>query len=108
MATSKEYQAFVQEQLAGVGDVSMRAMMGGYVVYYKDKVIGGLYDDRFLIKPTDAARSMMPDAPLEQPYPGAKNLLLVERLDEPAFLSALLPAVYVELPAPKKKKRSNG
>lgn len=104
MATSKEYQIFVQEQLAGVGDVTMCAMMGEYVVYYKNKVIGGLYDNRFLIKPTDAARRMMPDAPLEQPYPGAKNMLLVERLEDTAFLSALLPAVYAELPTPKKKR----
>lgn len=105
MATSKEYQAFIQEQLACVGDVSMRAMMGGYVIYYKDKVIGGLYGNRFLVKPTNAARSMMPDAPLEQPYPGAKDMLLVEQLEDQAFLSELLPAIYAELPAPKKKKR---
>lgn len=108
MATSREYQAFVQEQLSAVGDVSMRAMMGEYVVYYKDKVIGGLYDNRFLIKPTAAARRMMPDAPLEQPYPGAKDMLLVERMEEPAFLSVLLPAIYSELPAPKKKKQQKG
>ncbi len=103
MATSKEYQGFIQEQLACVGDISMRAMMGEYVVYYKDKVIGGLYDNRFLIKPTNAAHSMMPEAPLEQPYPGAKDMLLC-CLEDPAFLSELLPAVYAELPAPKKKK----
>lgn len=104
MATSKEYQMFIQEQLAPTGDISMRAMMGEYVIYYKDKVIGGLYDNRFLVKPVNAARNLMPDAPMEQPYSGAKEMLLVERLEDPVFLSELLSAVYAELPAPKKKK----
>ena len=104
MATSKEYQMFIQEQLAPTGDISMRAMMGEYVIYYKDKVIGGLYDNRFLVKPVNAARNLMPDAPMEQPYSGAKEMLLVERLEDPVFLSELLSAVYTELPAPKKKK----
>ncbi len=105
MATSKTYQAFIQEQLAPIGEVRMRAMMGGYIVYYKDKVIGGLYDDRFLIKPTAAARALMPEAPLELPYEGAKEMLLVERMEDPAFLRELLEAMYPELPEPKKKKR---
>ncbi len=104
MATSKEYQAFIQEQLAPVGDVRMRAMMGEYVVYYKDKVIGGLYDNRFLIKPTATACALMPNASWELPYDGAKEMLLVERLEDTAFLCELLPAVYSELPQPKKKK----
>lgn len=104
MATSKEYQIFIQEQLAPVGDVSMRAMMGEYIIYYKDKVIGGLYDNRFLVKPVHAARHLMPGAPVEQPYSGAKEMLLVERLEDPVFLSELLSAVYAELPGPKKRK----
>ncbi len=83
----------------------MRAMMGEYIIYYKEKVIGGLYDDRFLIKPTAAARALMPEAPLELPYEGAKEMLLVERMEDPAFLGQLLEAMYPELPEPKKKKR---
>ena len=102
MASSKEYLQYVLEQCPG--DVSSRAMMGEYVLYYRNKVFGGIYDDRFLVKPTKAALSLMPDAPLEIPYEGAKKMLLVERLDDRQFLQALLQAMEPELP--EKKKRS--
>lgn len=82
----------------------MRAMMGEYVVYYKDKVVGDLYDNRFLIKSTAAARALMPEARWELPYEGAKERLLVERSENPEFLCKLIPTVYAELPEPKKKK----
>lgn len=105
MASSKDYLSFILEQLSGLEDVSHRAMMGEYILYYQGKVIGGIYDDRFLIKPTDSAVRMMPDARFEMPYEGAKEMLLVSDVDDRDFLSALIPAVAAELPAPKKKKR---
>ena len=104
MASSKEYLEFIMEQLAGLEDVSWRAMMGEYIIYYRGKIVGGIYDDRFLVKPVEAARAMMPEAEMEQPYEGAKERLLVDDVDDREFLCELLEAMYDELPAPKKKK----
>ena len=104
MASDKGYLDFIMEQLAGSGDVTCRAMMGEYVLYYRGKVIGGIYDDRFLVKPTASAAAMMPDAVMEAPYEGAKKMLLVDNVENREFLRELLEAVYGELPAPKKKK----
>lgn len=105
MASSKDYLSFILEQLSGLEDISYRAMMGEYILYYQGKVIGGIYDDRFLIKPTVSAKKMMPDASYELPYEGAKEMLLVSDVDDREFLSSLIPSVAAELPAPKKKKR---
>ena len=80
-------------------------MMGEYILYYQGKVIGGIYDDRVLVKPTKSARALMPGAPLELPYEGGKEMLLVEELDDRAFLRELFNAMVDELPAPKKKKK---
>ena len=104
MASSKAYLEFILEQLAPLGDVSYRAMMGEYVLYYGDKVFGGIYDDRFLVKITKSSAAMMPDADRELPYEGAKEMLLVDNVEDPAFLASLVEAMYAELPAPKKKK----
>ena len=104
MASSKEYLEFIMEQLAGLEDVSWRAMMGEYIIYYRGKIVGGIYDDRFLVKPVEAAVAMMPEAELEQPYEGAKEMLLVDDVDDREFLCELLEAMYDELPTPKKKK----
>ena len=101
MASSKEYLNFILEQLSDIPNISYRAMMGEYIIYYNKKVIGGIYDDRFLVKPTASAQELMPDAPLELPYEGAKKMLLVENVDNRAFLQELLDALYKELPAKK-------
>ncbi len=79
-------------------------MMGEYVLYYRGKVIGGIYDDRFLVKPTKSAAALMPQAPRELPYDGAREMLLVDNVDDRAFLRKLLEALYAELPAAKKKR----
>lgn len=78
-------------------------MMGEYIIYYRDKVIGGIYDNRFLVKPTPSAHRLMPDAPMELPYKGAKEMLLVDNIENKVFLNELLNAMYDELPAPKKR-----
>ncbi|MBQ9895397.1 MAG: TfoX/Sxy family protein [Ruminococcus sp.] len=105
MASKKEYLDFVLEQLSGLNDISFRAMMGEYIIYYQGKIVGGIYDDRFLVKPTNSAKKLMPDARLELPYEGAKEMILVENLDNREFLNELLNAMIDELPAPKKKKK---
>ena len=104
MASSKEYLEFILEQLSGLEDVSSRAMMGEYIIYYRGKIVGGIYDDRFLVKPVKAAIAMMPEAEPEVPYEGAKEMLLVDNVDDKEFLCSLLEVMYDELPAPKKKK----
>ena len=106
MASTKEYLEFVLEQLSGLEDISYRAMMGEYILYYKKKIFGGIYDDRFLVKPVKAAVARMPDAAHELPYEGAKEMLLVDRLDDKTFLSELVRAMYEDLPAPKPKKKN--
>ena len=106
MASSKRYLDFILEQLSGLDDVSYRAMMGEYIIYYKGKIVGGIYDDRFLVKPTKSARAMMPDADLELPYEGAKEMLLVDNVENREFLRELIEAMYDELPAPKQKKKA--
>ena len=103
MATSKEYMEFIIGQLSGLDGIATRAMMGEYIIYYRGKIVGGIYDDRFLVKPTKSAAAMMPDAEMEIPYEGAKEMLLVDNVDNPEFLQELLEAMYDELPAPKKK-----
>ncbi len=104
MASKKEYLEFILEQLSGLEEISYRAMMGEYIIYYRGKIVGGIYDDRFLVKPTKSAVAMMPDADKELPYEGAKEMLLVDDVENKEFLEELLEAMYKELPAPKKKK----
>ena len=104
MASSKDYLEYVLDQLSSLDDISYRAMMGEYIIYYQGKIVGGIYDDRFLVKPTKSALDLMPDASRELPYEGAKEMLLVEDVDDRDFLNELLNAMVDELPAPKKKK----
>ena len=104
MASSKVYLDFVLEQLSGLEDITYRAMMGEYILYYRGKIVGGIYDDRLLVKPMKSAVSLMPTATYELPYEGAKEMLLVENVDSKEFLTELFDAMYEELPAPKKKK----
>ncbi|MBR4719685.1 MAG: TfoX/Sxy family protein [Lachnospiraceae bacterium] len=104
MSSSKDYLDFILEQLSELSDVTYRVMMGEYIIYYRGKVVGGIYDDRFLVKNIKAAAAMMPDATLELPYEGAKEMLLVDNIENKIFLRELLEAMYDELPAPKRKK----
>lgn len=104
MASSKEYLNFILEQLAELEEITYRAMMGEYIIYYRGKIVGGIYDDRLLVKPVKSAVSLMPDATYELPYDGAKEMLLVEDVDSKGFLTRLFRDMYEELPAPKKKK----
>ena len=104
MASSKEYLDFILEQLSETEDVSYRAMMGEYIIYYRGRIAGGIYDDRFLVKPVKSALEMMPEANLELPYEGANEMLLVDDLENKEFLRELLEAMYDELPAQRKKR----
>ena len=103
MVSSKEYLIFILEQLSGLDDITYRAMMGEYILYYRERVIGGIYDDRFLVKPVRAAVNLMPNAEMEVPYEGAKGMLLVDDVDDREYLVKLFEAMYDELPERKKK-----
>ena len=105
MASSKDYLEFILEQLSELEDITYKAMMGEYIIYYRGKIVGGIYDDRFLVKPTKSSKNLMPDADMELPYDGAKEMYLVDNVDNKGFLKELLEAMYDELPAPKKKKK---
>lgn len=105
MASSKEYLEFILGQLSGLDEITWRAMMGEYIIYYRGKIIGGIYDDRLLVKPTKAAIRYMPAARYEVPYAGAKEMLLVDEVDDREFLAGLFGAIYAELPTPKSKKK---
>ncbi len=102
MASTKAYLDFIMDQLSGLDGVSWRAMMGEYIIYYKGKIVGGIYDDRFLVKAAASAEAMMPAAARELPYEGAKEMLLVDGVDDRQFLESLLTAMYEELPGRKK------
>ena len=104
MASGKGYLAFILEQLSELEGITHRAMMGEYMLYYRGRIFGGIYDDRFLVKPTPSARARMPGAELETPYEGAKEMLLVDNVEDRDFLRSLVEAMYEELPAPKRKK----
>ncbi|MBO4284410.1 MAG: TfoX/Sxy family protein [Clostridia bacterium] len=102
MASSKDYLDFVLDQLSLLHPISYKAMMGEYILYYRGRIVGGIYDDRLLVKPTASAKRLMPDAPFETPYEGAKPMLLVEEIDDREFLRDLFDAMENDLPAPKK------
>ena len=105
MASSKEYLEFIIGQLSELEEITYRAMMGEFIIYYRGKVVGGIYDDRLLVKPVKSAISYMPTATYELPYEGAKEMLLVDEVDDKEFMTSLFNAVYEELPAPKPKKK---
>ena len=107
MASTKAYLDFILDQLSGLDEITYRAMMGEYIIYYRGRIVGGVYDDRFLVKPTKSAAAMMPDAERELPYEGAKEMLLVDYVDDREFLQKLLDAMYEELPAPKVRGNKN-
>ena len=105
MASGKEYLDFILDQLSDLDSISYRAMMGEFIIYYRGKIVGGIYDDRLLVKAVPSSIAYMPDASYELPYKGAKEMLLVDEVDNKTFLTGLFNAMYDELPAPKPKKK---
>jgi TfoX/Sxy family transcriptional regulator of competence genes len=104
MASDRGYLDFILDQLSGLEGIAYRTMMGEFILYYRGRIVGGIYDDRFLVKPTKSALAMMPDADREIPYEGAKEMLLVDNVDDRGFLAELLTSMFDELPEPKKKR----
>ena len=108
MASNKAYLQFILEQLSDLDDISYRPMMGEFILYYRGKIVGGIYDDRLLVKKTRSALELMPAVICELPYEGAKEMLLVDEVDSKEFLTELFEAMYNELPLPKQKRKNNG
>lgn len=106
MASSKDFLKFVLEQLSELDGISYRPMMGEFILYYRGKIVGGIYDDRLLVKPVVSAVAYMKNPSYEVPYSGAKEMLLVDEIDKKDYLTGLFNAMYEELPAPKSKKKN--
>ena len=105
MPSSKEYLNFILEQLSDLNDITYKPMMGEFLIYYRGKLVGGIYDDRLLVKPVQSAISYMPQAEYSLPYEGAKEMLLVDNIDDKEYLAGLFEAMFDDLPTPKAKKR---
>ena len=105
MASSKEYLNFILEQLSELEEITYRAMMGEFILYYRGKIVGGIYDDRLLVKPIKSAIAYMGTVSYELPYEGAKEMILVDEVDSREYLTGLFEAMYDELPEPKPKKK---
>ena len=105
MASSKEYLDFILGQLSELDDITYRTMMGEIIIYYKGKIVGGIYDDRLLVKPIKSAIEYMPTASYELPYEGAKEMLLVDEVDNKEYLANLFKSMIDELPTSKPKKK---
>ena len=105
MPSSKEYLNFILEQVTGLMDITYKPMMCEFLIYYRGKLVGGIYDDRLLVKPVKSALAYLPQAEHSLPYEGAKEMLLVDNVDDRAFLTELFEAMYDDLPMPKMKKR---
>lgn len=101
MASSKEYLNFILEQLSELSDIKYRAMMGEYIIYYKGKIVGGIYDDRLLVKPVKSAKSYIKNPTYELPYAGGKEMLLVDEVDDREYLTGLFNAMIDDLPMRK-------
>lgn len=106
MASGKEYLRFILEQLSDTDDISYRPMMGEYILCYRGEIVGGIYDDRLLVKKTKSASELMPAAICDFPYDGAKEMLRVDEVDSKEFLARLFDAMYDELPFPRPKRSS--
>ena len=105
MASSKAQLQYLLDQLSDLEEITYRPMMGEYLLYFRGKLVAGIYDDRFLVKPTPMAKQLLPNAPMEPPYPGAKEMFLVEEIDDKPFLAKLIQILYEELLEPKKKAK---
>ena len=105
MASGRDYLEFILDQLSGLDEIRYRYMMGEYILYYRDRIFGGIYDDRLLVKNVPAAKEYMPDAVFEIPYEGGSSMLLVDDVDDRDYLTGLIEAVYPELPETKKRSR---
>ena len=97
MASSKEYLQFILEQLSDLDEINYRNMMGEYIIYYQGKIVGGIYDDRFLIKPLTSALKYISEITYEVPYEGAKPMILIKEVENKDFLTGLFRAMYDEL-----------
>ena len=105
MPSTREFLSFILEQLSGLEEITYKSMMGEFLLYYRGKLIGGIYDNRFLVKPISSAVAYMPQAAYALPYEGAKEMLLVENVDDRNYLEELFKVMFAELPAPKAKLR---
>lgn len=104
MASSRRYLEFILGQLSDLDEITYKSMMGEFIIYYRGRIAGGIYDDRLFVKPVKSAIMYMPTSRNESPYKGAKEMLIVDEVDDRDFLTGLFQAIYEELPVPRPKK----
>lgn len=104
MASNKEYLNYILDQLSELNDITYKPMMGEYIIYYRNIIVGGIYDNRLLVKPIKSAISYMSHATYELPYEGAKEMLLVDNVDSKEYLIKLFEVMYDELSSHKNSK----
>ena len=105
MASTKDFLEFVMGQLSILSDITYRAMMGEFIIYYRGKIIGGIYDNRLLVKPNKAVLKIIPHAKMEMPYPGGRPMIMIPDIENPELLEQVFNALYAELPDAKHKRR---
>ncbi|MDE6585638.1 MAG: competence protein TfoX [Clostridia bacterium] len=105
MATSKDYLDYLLERLGNNPDVRIRPMMGEYLLYFRDKLVADICDNRLLIKPVSAVKELVPETEMQPPYDGAKPHIYIEDIDDGEFVLKLFETAYANLPAPKPKKK---
>lgn len=102
MSSSRDFLDFVLEHLSSLPYITYRAMMGEFVIYYHGTVVGGVYDNRLLIKPTESVKKIIPNAIMEVPYPGSKPMVMIDDIENPELLERVFNAVYNDLSKSKK------
>lgn len=105
MSKNKELAEYIMDQLSDLGDIRNIPMMGGYIFYYKERIFGGIYGNRFMVKITETSKKFMPDSEPELPYEGAKPMLPVTILDDRTALQNMVEEMYSELPERKTRKK---
>lgn len=108
MPSTKEFLNYVLDQLNDLEDITYRYMMSEYIIYYKGKIAGGIFDNRLMIKPVKSAIDFIENPIYDIPFDGAKEWILIEDIEDKEFLTELFITIYKDLSFPKKKfKRKN-
>ena len=100
-----EFNEFVCERFSAAGDIVIRSMMGGYLVYYNGKLIGDIGDRVLYLKRTPTSDRLLSESELCYPYEGSKTMMHVfDRFDDPGLIKELLEGMYAELPEKRSRK----
>ena len=106
MASDQKFVDFILEQIDSSGQMSYKKMFGEYGLYFGEKIVALVCDNKLFVKPTLAGRAFIKEVIEAPPYPGAKpSFLIEEQLDDSVWLTELINLTAQELPSPKPKKK---